>query len=76
MCCPLNGRELSVPADDAVETVLKVAAGELDEAGVAAGWPAAQPAGGLTRAALLLSLLLNSSGPGRNDRSGAEPASL
>ncbi len=34
--CALNGRELSVPADDAVETMLKVAAGELDEAAVAA----------------------------------------
>jgi death-on-curing protein len=36
MFCALNGRELSVPADDAVETMLKIAAGELDEAGVAA----------------------------------------
>lgn len=33
--CALNGRELSVPADDAVETMLKIAAGELDEASVA-----------------------------------------
>ncbi len=65
-----------MPADDAIETMLKVAAGELDEAGVAA-WPApaARPAGGLTRAILLLRLLLNSSGPGRERRSGAEPAS-
>ncbi len=34
--CALNGRELAVPADDVVVTMLKVAAGELDEVSVAA----------------------------------------
>ncbi len=33
--CFLNGRELRVPVDDAVETMFKIAAGELDEAAVA-----------------------------------------
>lgn len=36
MFCALNGRELCVSADDAVETMLKVAEGELDEAAGAA----------------------------------------
>jgi death on curing protein len=34
--CALNGHELRVPADDAVATMLAVAAGELDERGMAA----------------------------------------
>jgi death-on-curing protein len=33
--CALNGRALRVSADDAVETVFQVAAGELNEAAVA-----------------------------------------
>jgi prophage maintenance system killer protein len=36
MFCALNGRELSVPADEAVETIVKIAAGQLQEADVAA----------------------------------------
>ncbi len=32
MFCALNGRSLHVPADDAVDTMLAIAAGELDEA--------------------------------------------
>ena len=33
----LNGHQLEVPPDDAVSTMLAVAAGELDEAGLS-GW--------------------------------------
>ncbi len=33
--CALNGRQLDVPADDAVAAMLAIAAGELDEAAVA-----------------------------------------
>lgn len=36
MFCALNGRQLSVPSDDAGETMLKVAARELDKPGIAA----------------------------------------
>lgn len=36
MFCVLNGHELNVPADEAVTTMLKIAAGELDEPAVAA----------------------------------------
>lgn len=35
MFCALNGYELAVPTDEAVVTVLSIAAGDLDEAGVA-----------------------------------------
>ena len=35
MFCALNDHALKVPADDAVETMLAIASGELDEAGVA-----------------------------------------
>src|SRR5206468_1089444 len=35
MFCTLNGRELFVLPDEAVKTMLKIAAGELDEAAVA-----------------------------------------
>lgn len=35
MFCALNDHELAVPADDAVATVLAIAAGELDEQAVA-----------------------------------------
>jgi prophage maintenance system killer protein len=35
MFCALNDHSLSVPADEAVETMLAIAAGELDEAAVA-----------------------------------------
>ncbi len=41
MFVALNGHRLEVPADDAVSTMLAVAAGELDEVGIAvwlAGW--------------------------------------
>jgi len=34
--CALNDRNLFVPADEAVDAMLKIAAGELDEAAVAA----------------------------------------
>jgi prophage maintenance system killer protein len=33
--CVLNGRDLHVPTEEAVSTMLAVAAGELDEAGLA-----------------------------------------
>jgi len=36
MFCALNGYRLEVPADDAVDLMLAIAAGELDEATVAA----------------------------------------
>jgi death-on-curing protein len=36
MFCALNGRELEVPPDEAVSTMLAIAAGELDETAVAA----------------------------------------
>ena len=35
MFCALNGRELEATADDAVNTVLAIAAGELDEQAIA-----------------------------------------
>ncbi len=35
MFCALNGHELAVPPDEAVATVLSIAAGELDEPAVA-----------------------------------------
>jgi death-on-curing protein len=35
MFCALNDRDLVVPTDEAVHTMLKIAAGELDEAAVA-----------------------------------------
>jgi prophage maintenance system killer protein len=34
MFCVLNGHELDVPTEEAVTTMLAVAAGELDEAGL------------------------------------------
>lgn len=34
MFCALNGHELKVPLDEAVSTMLAIASGELDEAGV------------------------------------------
>ena len=36
MFCALNGHELDVPPDEAVSTMLAIAAGELDEVAVAA----------------------------------------
>ena len=36
MFCALNGRDLVVPSDEAVNTMVSVTAGELDEASVAA----------------------------------------
>ena len=36
MFCVLNGHELNVRADEAVSTMLKIAAGELDESAIAA----------------------------------------
>ena len=33
--CALNGHDLNVPTEEAVRTMLSVAAGELDEAGMA-----------------------------------------
>ena len=36
MFCALNGHDLHVDADDAVEQILAVAAGEVDEGGMAA----------------------------------------
>ena len=35
MFCELNGHDLHVPTDEAVRTMLSVAAGDLDEAGLA-----------------------------------------
>ena len=35
MFCALNGWELKVPTDEVVDTMLKIAAGDLDEAAVA-----------------------------------------
>lgn len=35
MFCALNDRELDVPPDEAVSTMLAIAAGELDEVAVA-----------------------------------------
>lgn len=35
MFCELNGYQLEVPADDAVTQMLAVAAGEVDEVGMA-----------------------------------------
>jgi death-on-curing protein len=35
MFCALNGHDLNVPTEEAVKTMLSVAAGELDEAGLA-----------------------------------------
>lgn len=36
MFCALNGHELDVPPDEAVSTMLEIAAGKLDEVAVAA----------------------------------------
>lgn len=41
MFCALNGYSLGVTSDDAVETMLAIAAGELDEAAIAT-WLAAR----------------------------------